>query len=1022
MGQELSSAVFQPPRRDETYTEGSLEGIFWVSSQYNHVPAVHMKWRGRNDKTAYFTLLYCGGNSEDLGRVQAWMKTLKDTLHVDIVCFDYTGYGVHLGEASEKKCYDDVMTVYKHMTTEMGIASDRIIVVGKDLGSAVAIRLAHELSSSPSSNVSMAERIARRGMSVLSFPAIVGSTTTQAPEKEVPEVPLAGIVLLSPFLSLLSLIEGRANKQAASRAYGDIFSSDKKIGSVGCPAYVVHGALDDVIPSKHGRRVAAKLPNLWKFLELEDAGHYNLEYADDFLDDFIDFVEYLGRRGQGYEEQVTQPKLEKPSFYVDTTKEVTEFFAALGLEHLSATVLQNGFTDMMAVSTLQEIDLRGMGFEDQAEIDSVVAAIQKSVASNPPTPRGTAPSPPVTPASDADAPDEIKLDDVQRRKKKTSKRKHKRSSSRVDHFSVSKAVSENSMDMVDEFNPDDEEGFVKLLLAMDTSLSLQPLQNMPARWRQSISFATSINIDYNELESVRTLSKGFFGEVFVGVWRKAGGEKVDVVVRVISYKRSVFRQFCKEALVLSQLKHPNVIETIGACMSRDTPLCIVLELLSGGSLYDYLHKEELSVERRIALAIGIASGLEYLHTRIPAIIHRDLTSRNILLAANGTPKLADFGLGRPPSFIWMAPEIYSKKAISAKADIYSLGVVLWEIWTQKPPFEGIPAAQVANKACKEGLRPEIPEAAPVIWKELMEQCWDASPEARPSASHVLGQLKSLSDEVEVLSAKRGMLLDISFLEQYGSDDEEALMSPTRSVEEMSPLAVASDEQTLLGSVSMDSLDSARRKARPKHKRTGSVVTIKKRTGSSAGGPSPESSPKPRRRRKDSQRPPDESYTSLLSYQLRSMVNDREFSDVRFVVGEEGEAVFGHRALLAARSKHFRVLMRSQPSAHEFEFPKISVETFLTIMTYLYTGGLEVEQLSDCYAVIEAAHELGMPEVVRVCTEHLGDAELDVLDAKKLPPQDQLELTEALEKISNVETDISSMEETLNALTERLRNL
>ena len=79
---------------------------------------------------------------------------------------------------------------------------------------------------------------------------------------------------------------------------------------------------------------------------------------------------------------------------------------------------------------------------------------------------------------------------------------------------------------------------------------MQPLQKMPARWRQSISFATTVSIPYDELENTRTLSKGFFGEVFEGVWRKPDAPPVEVVVRVVSYKRSVFRQFCKEALVL----------------------------------------------------------------------------------------------------------------------------------------------------------------------------------------------------------------------------------------------------------------------------------------------------------------------------------------------------------------------------------------------------------------------------------------------------------------------------------------
>ncbi|XP_010520229.1 PREDICTED: serine/threonine-protein kinase HT1-like isoform X2 [Tarenaya hassleriana] len=166
------------------------------------------------------------------------------------------------------------------------------------------------------------------------------------------------------------------------------------------------------------------------------------------------------------------------------------------------------------------------------------------------------------------------------------------------------------------------------------------------------------------------------------------------------------KQFTKEVTLLSRLHHPNVIKFVGAC--KDPPVyCIITEYLAEGSLRSYLHKLEnktLPLQRLIAFALDIARGMEYIHSQ--HVIHRDLKPENILIDDEFHLKIADFGIAceeeycdlvadDPGTYRWMAPEMIKRKPYGRKADVYSFGLVLWEMVAGSIPYEDMNPIQAA---------------------------------------------------------------------------------------------------------------------------------------------------------------------------------------------------------------------------------------------------------------------------------------------------------------------------------------
>ncbi|XP_013397106.1 mitogen-activated protein kinase kinase kinase 7-like isoform X2 [Lingula anatina] len=264
------------------------------------------------------------------------------------------------------------------------------------------------------------------------------------------------------------------------------------------------------------------------------------------------------------------------------------------------------------------------------------------------------------------------------------------------------------------------------------------------------SFAEEI--DFNELQFEEVVGRGAFGVVSRAIWRG-----INVAVKLIETEAEK-KAFMQELKSLSRVNHPNIVKLYGAC-SR-APVCLVMEYAEGGSLYNALHGSGPQVQYKAAHAMSwslqCAKGVEYLHNIKPkSIIHRDLKPPNLLLVNGGTVlKICDFGTAcdiqthmtnNKGSAAWMAPEVFEGCNYSEKCDVFSFGIILWEVITRQKPFDDIggPAFRIMW-AVHNGTRPPLIKNCPRPLELLMTKCWAANPVERPSMSEVARIMEHLA--------------------------------------------------------------------------------------------------------------------------------------------------------------------------------------------------------------------------------------------------------------------------------------
>ncbi|XP_019492734.1 PREDICTED: tyrosine-protein kinase Srms [Hipposideros armiger] len=239
----------------------------------------------------------------------------------------------------------------------------------------------------------------------------------------------------------------------------------------------------------------------------------------------------------------------------------------------------------------------------------------------------------------------------------------------------------------------------------------------------------------------RKLGEGYFGEVWEGLWLGS----VPVAVKVIKSADMKLADLAKEIQTLKSLRHERLIRLHAVC-SAGEPVYIVTELMCKGNLQAFLGSPEgraLSPPVLLDFACQVADGMSYLEER--HIVHRDLAARNVLVGDGLACKVADFGLARllkdniysPSSgskipVKWTAPEAANYRIYSQKSDVWSFGVLLYEVFTYgQCPYEGMSNHETLQQIAK-GYRLPRPAACPAEAYVLMLACWKGSPEERPA--------------------------------------------------------------------------------------------------------------------------------------------------------------------------------------------------------------------------------------------------------------------------------------------------
>ncbi|CAI0381314.1 unnamed protein product [Linum tenue] len=262
-------------------------------------------------------------------------------------------------------------------------------------------------------------------------------------------------------------------------------------------------------------------------------------------------------------------------------------------------------------------------------------------------------------------------------------------------------------------------------------------------------------IDASQIKVENKVASGAYGDLYKGMYCSQ-----EVAVKVLKPERvsaEMLREFSQEVYIMRKVRHKNVVQFIGAC-TQPPNLCIVTEFMARGSIYDFLHKQNgvFKLPSLIKVAIDVSKGMNYLHQN--SIIHRDLKTANLLMDENEVVKVADFGVARVQTqsgvmtaetgtYRWMAPEVIEHKPYDHKADVFSFGIVLWELLTGELPYAYLTPLQAAVGVVQKCLRPTIPKQTQPRLAELLEKCWKQDPTQRPSFCEIIDILQKIAKEV-----------------------------------------------------------------------------------------------------------------------------------------------------------------------------------------------------------------------------------------------------------------------------------
>ncbi|KAG9276992.1 ephrin type-A receptor 2-like [Astyanax mexicanus] len=309
-----------------------------------------------------------------------------------------------------------------------------------------------------------------------------------------------------------------------------------------------------------------------------------------------------------------------------------------------------------------------------------------------------------------------------------------------------------------------------------------------------LKFASEIHPNY--ITKQKVIGAGEFGEVFRGLLKLPGRNEVAVAIKTLKpgYTEKQRQDFLSEASIMGQFSHQNIIRLEGV-VTKFKHAMIITEYMENGALDQYLrdHDGELSSYQLVGMLSGIAAGMKYLSDM--NYVHRDLAARNILVNGNLECKVSDFGLSRvledyPEGTYtttggkipirWTAPEAIAYRKFTSASDVWSYGIVMWEVMAfGERPYWDMSNHEVM-KAINEGFRLPAPMDCPSAIYQLMQQCWVQDRSKRPRFLDIVNLLDKLLRNPESLTAIANVDLRVSIRLPSTSGNDGA---PFRSVDE-----------------------------------------------------------------------------------------------------------------------------------------------------------------------------------------------------------------------------------------------
>lgn len=320
---------------------------------------------------------------------------------------------------------------------------------------------------------------------------------------------------------------------------------------------------------------------------------------------------------------------------------------------------------------------------------------------------------------------------------------------------------------------------------------------IPQLWDLAPKLAEHWEIPKSEIELIKRVGEGQYGEVWYGKWKN----RIKVAVKTCKPESMTTEEFLAEATIMKKFRHPRLVALYAVC-TKDLPIYIVTEYVSNGCLLEYLKKGDVEITFKQLIYMGsqIAEGMSYLESN--QLVHRDLAARNILIGENYTVKIADFGLARDLNYDnsqrtmeevlpikWCALEVIERNEYSSKSDVWSFGIVIMEMCTYGEKPYGDWDAKFTYSLLKEGYRMPRPDHMPRELYKTILRCWDAEPINRFTFEYLCEyfgsyniytekQFRSLDELPEVDQTRNDLGSDLTLthrrnLSGYGMDDYES---------------------------------------------------------------------------------------------------------------------------------------------------------------------------------------------------------------------------------------------------------